>query len=160
LDELGEEQRSRLGQIHPSFMGGEYLPAYRKREVEIARIELASTTSDVISIRARKTGWRIRYSVCDEYETDFSASPRSSAKPLTLGQLTKLIDNAGDGESLALCYTMMNYSADSIEDLDAIRSFTEVRSELYPQLSMHYNNVTDHWYECEKRKIQGSKASE
>ena len=42
-DGLDEEARNRLGQIHPSFMGGEYLPNYRRQEVEIVRIELEST---------------------------------------------------------------------------------------------------------------------
>ena len=37
-------------------MGGEYLPGYRRNEVEIVRIELDSTTSDVISLRARPIG--------------------------------------------------------------------------------------------------------
>jgi len=37
-------------------MGGEYLPAYGKGEAEIARIELASVTSDAISVRATKKG--------------------------------------------------------------------------------------------------------
>jgi hypothetical protein len=32
-------------------------------------------TSDVISIRARKKGERIGYSVCDEYETKFESVP-------------------------------------------------------------------------------------
>src|SRR5207245_204761 len=118
VDCLNEEARSRLGKIHPSFMGGEYLPDYANGEVEIARVELQSTTSDVISIRARKEGKTIAYSVADEYETEFPVSPRSSAKPLSLEQVIDLIDNAGGGESLALCYTMMNYTGDSIEDLD------------------------------------------
>jgi hypothetical protein len=39
-DRLGPEDRDRLGRIHPSFMGGEYLPRYERGEVEIARIEL------------------------------------------------------------------------------------------------------------------------
>jgi len=53
-----ESMRARegLGAIHPSFMGGEYLPGYRRNEVEIVRIELDSTTSDVISLRARPIG--------------------------------------------------------------------------------------------------------
>jgi hypothetical protein len=70
-DSLDEEARRSLGQIHPSFMGGEYLPNYRRHEVEIARIELQSTTSDVISLRARGTGLRIKYRLVDEYQTDF-----------------------------------------------------------------------------------------
>ena len=51
-DRLEPEDRDGLGRIHPSFMGGEYLPRYEGSEAEIARIELASTTSDVISVGA------------------------------------------------------------------------------------------------------------
>ena len=59
-DTLGELQRRSLGRIHSSFMGGEYLPNYGRSEVEIARIELESTTCDVISLRARPVGSRIK----------------------------------------------------------------------------------------------------
>src|SRR5262245_57399720 len=74
-DELSDEDREGLGAIHPSFMGGEYLPGYRRNEVEIVRIELDSTTSDVISLRARPIGRkrpRIAYTLVDEYQTDYS----------------------------------------------------------------------------------------
>jgi len=37
-DTLDEDTRRSLDRIHPSFMGGEYLPDYRADEVEIARI--------------------------------------------------------------------------------------------------------------------------
>ena len=43
-DSLDEDARRSLGKIHPSFMGGEYLPNYQPHEVEIARIELQSVT--------------------------------------------------------------------------------------------------------------------
>ncbi len=49
--------------IHPTFMGGEYLPSFEKNEVEIARIELESTTADVISIRAKIGADLICYSI-------------------------------------------------------------------------------------------------
>ena len=62
-DELDEEDRRGLGRIHPSFMGGEYLPGYLPGEVEIARISLQSTTSDVISLRARPTPSGIAYRI-------------------------------------------------------------------------------------------------
>jgi hypothetical protein len=57
-DALNDEVRISLGKIHPTFMGGEYLPNYARQEVEIARIALASTTSYVISLRARPSGRR------------------------------------------------------------------------------------------------------
>ena len=62
-DSLGDETRKRLGQVHPTFMGGEYLPDYRRHEAEIVRIELDSTTYDVISLRARPIGSRIEYNL-------------------------------------------------------------------------------------------------
>ena len=46
---LSDDSEKRL--IHPSFMGGEYLPDCGEDETEIARIELRSTLADVISIR-------------------------------------------------------------------------------------------------------------
>jgi hypothetical protein len=52
-DEAGPVVSRRLGRIHPSFLGGEFLPPYLPGEVEIARICLQSTTTDVISLRAR-----------------------------------------------------------------------------------------------------------
>ena len=53
---LDEAMRSAWGRIHPSNMGGEYLPPLRKGEVEIARISLQSVTADQISVRARRMG--------------------------------------------------------------------------------------------------------
>src|SRR2546426_289101 len=39
---LSHAERLALGRIHPDFMGGEYLPNLSAREVEIARITIAS----------------------------------------------------------------------------------------------------------------------
>src|SRR6202049_4952696 len=50
---LDEEMRQAWGRVHPSHMGGEFLPPVRNGEVEIARISLASVTADQISVRAR-----------------------------------------------------------------------------------------------------------
>ena len=60
--------RSSLGQIHPRYMGGEYLPTRTHGEVEIARIAIASTTQDVTCVYARLTKNRIHYRVVNEYE--------------------------------------------------------------------------------------------
>ena len=51
---LTEDERNRFGAIHPSFMGGEYLPDCNPSETEIARVKLRSTTQDLISIRATR----------------------------------------------------------------------------------------------------------
>jgi hypothetical protein len=76
-------------------MDGEYLPGYRRDEVDIVRIELDSTRSDVISLRARPIGCeqpRIAYSLVNEYQTEYGIRPARTARPLTLGQLITLLD--------------------------------------------------------------------
>src|SRR5207244_1754378 len=86
-ESLTETERRTVGRQHPFFMGGEYLPDLRESEVEIARIELASTMRDVISIRARPLQARIGYTVVDEYETTFAFTPQTSSRPLALREL-------------------------------------------------------------------------
>ncbi|MBV8970124.1 MAG: HNH endonuclease [Verrucomicrobia bacterium] len=80
-DTLDEQSRKNLKLIHPTFMGGEYLPDYARSEVEIARIELESTTNDVISLRARSSGLRIKYRLVDEYASEFRPLNRPRAGP-------------------------------------------------------------------------------
>ena len=55
---LGEEGISpayikALERMHPMFMGGNYLPDTEEGEVEIARIEISSTTRDVTCVFAK-----------------------------------------------------------------------------------------------------------
>jgi hypothetical protein len=91
-DSLPEHLRDFTGSIHPMLMGGEYLPDYENSEVEIARVALDSTTCDVISVRARPEGKRIRYRVVDEYSSDYVLEFDQSNKPLTLRKLIQLMD--------------------------------------------------------------------
>ena len=86
---LQEDDRRFIGRLHPSFLGGEYLPSTRKHEVEIARITIASTTQDVTCVYARPLAGRISYRIVDEYNGDTLSSrqTRTSVKPLSLGEL-------------------------------------------------------------------------
>ncbi|MBA2271219.1 MAG: hypothetical protein H0W20_11585, partial [Chthoniobacterales bacterium] len=153
--------RDPFGAIHPSFMGGEYLPPLRKDEVEIARVELESTTGDVTSIRAAKEGDLITYSIVDEYDTEFDVSPASSAEPLTLVELVTMLDGASEGESLALVYTEMNYAGnESRGDLESLKSFTRVESQIYPALAEHHRKLTESWYRREKKRLTGEASAE
>ena len=65
---LPDPLRQYLGSLHPSGMGGEYLPDLTTQEVEIARITIASTTQDVTCVYARRAGYAIALRVVDEYD--------------------------------------------------------------------------------------------
>ena len=149
-DTLSSDERRGLGRIHPSFMGGEYLPDYRPGEIEIVRIELQSTTSDVISLRARLVGRRIGYRIVDEYPDDggYVCSPKTSLRPLTLRVLIELLDeaefNGGDlvgGVSLGFNHSNADGGCDRAE----LRHFTRLSSPFYPGLEEHYEHVFDDW---------------
>lgn len=98
---LGEHGLSKadlraLGAVHPMFMGGNYLPDTNDEELEIARIEIASTTFDVTSLYAKPDNGVIRYRVVDEYGGDTLSGPSemTSEEPLTLGEMTDFFLNA------------------------------------------------------------------
>lgn len=149
-DILADDDRRSLGRIHPTFLGGEYLPDYRAEETEIARIVLDSTTRDVISLRARRTKTGLlRYSVVDEYGSVFRFPKLPARGILTLGQLVDWIDqthvdDASDADpGLGLFYTVGNHhEGEPAEDLE---NFTTVESDLYPGLSEHYARLSSDW---------------
>jgi len=150
-DSLSSEQRKAASRIHPSLMGGEYLPEYLPGEVEIARVVLASVMQDVISVRARRSGGRILYRVVDEYPEDGSYrwKPRSSAKPLTLGGVIRLIDSASkdglEGYGKSLPDRFRNYNLEGSE-AEELRHFVAVESDLYPQLATYYAWQAEQWF--------------
>jgi hypothetical protein len=81
-------------------MGGEYLPDYGNCEVEIARFELKSTTYDVISLRACPSGSHIKYSLVDEYETEYSLPQQTSSQPFSLLELIRFLDSVEQPDSV------------------------------------------------------------
>ena len=149
-DDPGDDIPRRLAAIHPALMGGEFLPKYLRGEVEIARIELQSTTADVCSVRARRDSRqsRILYRVVDEYPEygEWKLRVRSSTRPLTLRSLIKLIDNAispfTDSECGDLTDAMRNYVAD---DFDLACGFVSVSSHFYPDLEAYYERKAEEW---------------
>jgi hypothetical protein len=119
-------------------MGGEYLPNYRRQEVEIARIALASTTSDVISLRARPSGSRIKYRVVDECATEFQLPRQTSRRPFCLRELIRFLDSVDHPEvdpswkcfGFVLSYNQCNLDCGT--DLETLQDFTSVGSDFYP----------------------------
>ena len=153
-DDPSPEAQRFLERIHPSFMGGAYLPEFLPTEVEIARVELRSTTSDVISIRARHEPGNqlIHYRIVDEYGTAFNLSPTTSNGPLSHDELVALLDGVDEeqGGGLALCYNEMNFEGTG--DPESLRHFTTVSSLFYPELHSHYEAVFDQWVEEKETK--------
>jgi len=126
---LHPEERRATGAVHPSFMGGEYLPDQRHREVEIARITIASVTQDVTSVYARRTKHRILYHVVDEYEgqTLGAKNTRSSKQPLTLTELTDFFLGGWN-----LLQVLEMNSLNEPGRADEARAFFWTSSEFYP----------------------------
>jgi hypothetical protein len=129
-EKLSDEERAAIARIHPRLMGGEFLPDQDEGEVEIARIEIASTTFDVTSVYARREDGRIHYRVVDEYggDTLTDARERTSREPLTLGELYDFFMDAWPlGDVLE-----MNSFAVAEEAL----GFFTGRSEFYPEFDV------------------------
>jgi hypothetical protein len=114
--------------VHPMFMGGNYLPDAEDGEVEIARIEIASTTFDVTCVFAKPEKGLIRYHVVDEYDGDTLSGPSemTSNKPLTLGELTDFLLNAW----WLVDVLKMNFE----DDVESALGYFTASSEFYPDL--------------------------
>lgn len=147
-ESLTTEERIAAGRIHPALMGGEYLPDLGESEVEIARFELESTTSDVISLRAQQAEGIIRYRIVDEYETDYEISPRGSVEPLTFRELVEMI-NKIETYGLPRSLRELNYGAWAPDHnaAERLKSFVHVSSEYYPELSEYYEDEAAEWLE-------------
>ena len=94
---LTVEQR-RMANVHPAFMGGEYLPDCDSSEVEIARITIASTTQDVTCVYAKRVAGGIDYRVVDEYEgmTLDDETESRTLEPMALSKLVQFFMTAWD----------------------------------------------------------------
>jgi hypothetical protein len=152
-DTLSDRERTLAGQVHPALMGGEYLPDYSASEVEIARVTLASTCQDVISIRAHPHPGRIGFRVLDEYDSSFTIKPSFAKRPLSLRQLIRLIDT-GDGHemgSIGLGIIQINFDCTE-EPAESFADFMDFGSEFYPDLSSHYWFATQRWLAQNRRR--------
>ncbi len=149
-DSLSHEHRRAAGIVHPSLMGGEYLPDCLRGEVEIARIMMASATRDVQSIRARPLppgNRRIRYRVVDEYNAEYTLDRSYSLRPLTLVALTRLMERAWyEGNYQRLVVGFLEFSADCGADADAYRHFLTISSDVHPELSACHEERIERWY--------------
>jgi hypothetical protein len=135
------------------------LAPFWRQEVEITRITLESTTSDVISLRARPAGSRIKYHVVDEYQTEFSLPQKTSSRPYSLGELIRFLDSVEHPQAdlswkrfgFVLSFNQCNLDCGT--DLETLRDFTSVSSDYYPGLASHYAQVMDEWYSVQEKLV-------
>lgn len=156
---LSRGLRTAVSHVHPTCMGGEYLPDLGPGWTEIARVVLASTTMDVYSLRARRVSrgtkaGRLCFHMVDEYKTEYTIAPRSSSRPLSLGDLIHLIDTVDEDGSeprhpnyiLNICAWQIDGSG-SPEDAYRATQFVSVESIVYPQLGDYYEALQREWAE-------------
>jgi len=140
---LSHQERSSFGSLHPWMMGGEYLPNRKTSEVEIARITIASTTSDVTCVYAKRVGKRIHYRVVDEYEgmTLSEKTTRTSLRPLTLKELLDFFMQAWNLlEVLDMNFSEHDYLRDEVHGF-----ITGASSSFYSQFGEAITATVDTW---------------
>jgi len=151
---LDPSLRSATSSVHPSLMGGEYLPPLLQNEAEIARVVLDSTTMDVTSIRARRTKHRIVYRIVDEYMEQgadrFRLRPKTSGRPLTMGNLITIID---ENEFVT---KPRDENFEFNNDVEWASKFATVDSVFYSQLAQWYQMENEEW----RREREAEKETE
>jgi hypothetical protein len=105
------------------------LPDRRDTDVEIVRIDINSTTSDVTNVYARPGKDRIYYRVVDEYRGDTLTEKRtrSSKRPLSLGELITFFLAA---------WPLREVLEGNELDRDGAQNFTRPSSEVYPKFEV------------------------
>lgn len=142
----GDWSNLRLPPVQFGVEGGDYLPKFLNCEVEIARLSLESTTWDVKSIRARPTSRGIAYRVVDEYNSKYSFRPKSSRRPLSMGQLVELIEGLNiDGASSSPAALRSHQGTTDAAAIRQLGTFVTVSSDFYPSLESWYRYEAERW---------------
>jgi hypothetical protein len=122
------EDRKALEAVHPMFMGGNYLPDTDDGEIEIARISINSTTSDVTCVYAKPVNGKIEYRVVDEYEGDTLNFPTEATTdvPMSLREFTEFFLKAWP----LIDVLEMNFESDIERALGFFRAHSKFYSDL------------------------------
>ncbi len=141
---LDAKEREMFGRLHPSCLGGEFLPKLDNGEVEILRCTIHSVTQDVACVYARPGKGSILYRVVDEYGDDMLQQPTRcwSRRPLTLGKLIGFFDGAWSIYDI-LEMNFLNDEPRSVKEmLQFVASF---ESEFYPGIDALYREWIRVW---------------
>ena len=127
---------------------GEYLPDLKRREVELARVVMASASTDVISLRARWGGGRYHYRIVDGCEADCHLCRKTSRRTLTPAQVIEIFDTADSGEvhlAGGLVETWWNDQFVHGKPPEDCTDFAWVESELYLDVPVFYEARAEVW---------------
>jgi len=154
--ELTPAERKAQSSIHPSWMGGEYLPTRDQGEVEIARITIASTTQDVTCVYAKRGKSRIYYRVVDEYECmTLDERTRTSTKPLTLLELFDFFIKGWD----LFCCLEANFGEHGYNREEVQGFIVDASSSFYAEFGELIAQRIDAWVD-QRREARGLDAIE
>ena len=118
----------------PYFDVGEFLPSADEGYQEIARICLASTTGDVVSIRAKKTKNSHDIEVVDEYQTEIIGYEKKYDLIPTQGEIFNVIHDI-NFEGNAQNYWIQIVEMNELKTIDEIIDFISIDSNIYPDLN-------------------------
>jgi hypothetical protein len=150
---LDEHERDDWILRGPSCMGGEFLPALAPEHIEIARVSMASTTSDQFSIRRLREVDHIPYSIVGEYEDEEGMSYdlpfETSNAPLSMQELLAFMDGATyqndlypSGTLSSSWFMMHEFGHD---DVAGVNEFLSLSSPFYPSINACYLQLAADW---------------
>ncbi len=132
---LSAEDRRARAAIHPSFMGGEYLPDFAEGEIEVARLSLKSVTADVISVRLRRTEDGFVYRIVDEYMDEYPNGLLDEPTTIVVDQPLTMKDFG----AFVVQVSKMDHWCDpeSHETEEEAQDFVVATSEFYPEFGAY-----------------------
>jgi hypothetical protein len=132
---LSAEDRRARAAIHPSFMGGEYLPDFEEGELEVARLSLRSVTADVISVRLRRTEDGFVYRIVDEYMDQYPNGLLGEPTTIVVDQPLTMKDFG----AFVVQVSRMDHWCDpeSFDTEEEAQDFVVATSEFYPEFGAY-----------------------
>ncbi len=120
---------------------GEFLPKLKKGMVEIASIELASVTGDIINICACHKKEGIQILVEDEYLSKFIGYKNHFTKIPNQGEIFNIIVEMGyeDNDGCPSCLFGLIEDND-LDNINDIKDFFQIYSDFYPNLDELFEN--------------------
>jgi hypothetical protein len=128
-------QESTNGLRRPYYDVGEHLPIKNSFEIDIARISLASSTGDVIVIRAVKSDNLYSLKVLDEYEGIFIDFTEEYNHIPTQGEIIDLISEFNDQNSTNTGYLFEVLEENSMTTKEQVEHYVIIDSNIYPDLN-------------------------